>query len=688
MKKEALLVCALLILLGLTASVSADAIEEEIDSIVYYAEQYELGKINYLQLVVYENTIREEINSQLGQEYVVEGDWLHRGLTQEDVKRLFGQPTEMTNWVWVINEEHDERIDEKLPRWEKRLFDGRKIIITFNAWPQIIKREDEIIKFYEVDFRIRFKTHYEFNIDDMLKEIEYLGDQYVENKQNGEELVKKAVEYGRFLQAYLEQNNDDCKSVMNDFFDAGDKRAQQKKARFRVHAYEGENLLLRINVEACESCEWPHVNMWFDIDVFGRGFKQKDQKQALEKDIHKSFEELSTEELNAELEKAIKELVLLIREGDKAGRFINPEKIAYYRTALERINRFLDERYYEDKWLREENYAKRLAFLTDLLGRYGDVEKEAITEIRYENRLVEKFEEVTHKYCRHIGAFSCDLDEGCKEGECIAAKGGLEDCHNNIDDDGDGITDCPDPDCAVECGWICKDVCQEECWPCNERECTSVCKECWECKGDCEDVCRDTCWKCQKEKCESQPVCENCQRCQRNAWDEYEEEKCKRICNACEDCADCENCQNGLKYRECRDVCEDTCWECKREKCHDLNVCKMCWDCQERGGDCKSTCDGCWECEKENCYENPICSECKDCEKGVSREIDKERCDKRCKTCDECKEEKGEKACSGEKECRECKDCRAEEKRHLCDDVCGDECWPCNEERCGNQCKT
>jgi len=688
MKKELLGVCVIFILLfSLANSVSADIIEEKINSIVNYAESYEMGKINYLQLIVYGNTIREEINSQLGQEYVVEGDWVHHGLSQDDVKKLFGQPTEMTSWVWVINEEHDERLDEELPKWEKRLFDGRKIMITFNAWPQIIKKENEIIKFYEVDFNIRFKTHYEFNLDDMLKEIKYKAEQYVENKQNGEDLVEKTVEYGEFLRGYLDQNNDDCKNTMEGFFDVENKREQQKKARFSVIAFEGDNLLLRINAEACESCDWPHVNVWFDIDFFGPGFKHEDMKEKPDKDL-KSLEELSIDELNAELEDTIRGLVSLVKASDNAGKFTNPERIGYSRAVMDMINRFLDEKYYENKRFREENYEKRLAFLTDLLSEYGEVEKEALTEIRYENRLVEEVETISHKRCRHVGEFSCGLEEGCKEGECVDAKGGLEECHNGIDDDGDGIIDCPDPDCAVECGWICKDLCQDECWSCNERECSSDCKECWGCDGkDCEDLCKDTCWKCQKEKCESQAFCENCQRCQKDAWHEYEGEKCNRICDADENSEECENCQTNLKYQECRGACGETCWKCRSENCHETDICQKCWDCEKEGGkDCKGFCNDCHECENENCNDKEICSECKECENEISEEIEKERCDKRCNRCDDCKEKKGEKGCKEIEECRQCDNCRAEEKRHLCDDVCEDECWPCHNEECGNQC--
>jgi len=674
----------LLAVFFLVTLVSAD-IDDNINNIAGYAEDYEMGKINYLQLVVYGNTIREEINNELGQEYVVEGDWVHRGLSQEDVTNLFGQPTGWTNWVRIINKDREERIDEKLPVWEQGLFDGRKIKITFNAWPQIIKKGNEIIQFYEIDFNIRFKTHYNFNLDDILREISYKADQYVKTRQGGEDLVEKAVEYGQFLQGYLKQNTDDCKDIMGEFFDSSDKQEQQNKVRFMVIAYEGKNLLLRINAEACESCEWPHVNMWFDIDVFGPGFKHEDMKGGSEIDI-KSLKEQSIEELNKELEDTVRKLINLVKASDNAGKFTNPEMIGYYRVMLQKINQVLDERYYENKRFRQENYEKRLGLLTDLLGSYGEVEQEVLEENRWENRLAEDVEVISNKHCRHVGEFQCSLDEGCLDGECIDAKGGLEDCRNGKDDDGDGIADCPDPDCAVECGWICKDICQEECWPCNEKECSSECQECWNCDFDknqkkCEEVCEDTCWKCQKEKCQSQPFCDTCTRCQKDAWHEYEEQKCNLICADDEDSEECENCQDNVKRNECRPVCGETCWKCRSETCHETDICQPCWDCEKQGKEgkknCESDCRPCWDCQKE-CDDKDICNECKECEKRIQDEIEAARCEK---SCDQCEETKGEK------ECRECEKCTEQQRMRICDDVCEPECNPCHQEQCGDRCE-
>ncbi len=45
------------------------------------------------------------------------------GLTQEKVAEIFGKPTEITNRVWLVNDQREMRIDDPMPRWEKIVFD-------------------------------------------------------------------------------------------------------------------------------------------------------------------------------------------------------------------------------------------------------------------------------------------------------------------------------------------------------------------------------------------------------------------------------------------------------------------------------------------------------------------------------------------------------------------------------------
>ncbi|MFH1408294.1 MAG: hypothetical protein ABIH34_00130, partial [Nanoarchaeota archaeon] len=324
MRKE---VVVLFFSLFLVPFVSA-GIDDGINEIVHYAEQYEVGKITYLQLVVHGGAITQKINNELGQEYSVEGDHSRRGLSEDDVKKLFGAPTDKTRWVWVMNEDREKRLDENLPTWEKRLFDGRKIVITLNAWPAMIEHNGEEILFYEVDFEIRFKSHYSFDLEGMLKEVTYKAMQFSESGQGGEELMDTAMEYERFLHGYLEQNSDDCKQVMTQFFDKEHKKEQQKIVRHRVVAFEGDNLLLDIVAEACESCEWPHVNMWFDIKPIGKDFEHPEEPDSAPEP--KSFEDQSIDQLESQLESAVKGMVQFIKESDAAGRFGDMRRMTNY----------------------------------------------------------------------------------------------------------------------------------------------------------------------------------------------------------------------------------------------------------------------------------------------------------------------------------------------------------------------
>ena len=47
--------------------------------------------------------------------------------------------------IWIENLKKDKKLDEPLPVWKKIVFDGRKVQISFNAWPFIIEKDGETI---------------------------------------------------------------------------------------------------------------------------------------------------------------------------------------------------------------------------------------------------------------------------------------------------------------------------------------------------------------------------------------------------------------------------------------------------------------------------------------------------------------------------------------------------------------
>lgn len=583
-----------------TSLVSADSIEDKINSIVKYAEQYEVGQINYLQVQVHANSIREDINEMLGEEFET---GFEKGLTQESVQKLFGKPIENTKWVWSVGEEKEVKLDEPMPRWEKIVFDGKKIQVTFNAHPQVIKKDGGLIKFYWVDFDTRFKKKFDFDMNEMINVIKSLGENYLKTQSGGTEFAAKMIEYRSVLQGYLEQNRENCKYIIEQFFGEDEKVAEQERIRWGVPLYKGDKIELMLEINMCDGCEWPWIDFWFDLRSVSHVLKFKDDNAELKKLDRKQYEEMSIDELNGKIGDIINEIVSAAKEYDKAESGDFPAKLGAARAEIQLMNNVLDSKYYDNEGARQENFEKRKTAVREMLSQYEEPEIEPIKEIRYERKLVEDKVENTFKQCRNFGDKKCNDDEGCYKGECVYAAGGDEICNNNADDDSDNIIDCADPDCARDCHKICKKVCEKDCWPCNDRECRDVCKDCWGKCGpgeDCESFCRE-CWDCTDQKCWSTSVCNECKTCEDEQYKCFEEckpcEKCKKDIggDACGTvCEGCYNCKAGGEQKECMDYCNGMKEEDVRldivERCMDLCMQNVVFICQD--GPSKVPCSG------------------------------------------------------------------------------------------------
>ena len=187
MKKFFALVLVLLFSIGLNL-VSSDSVDDEFKKLANYAGEYETGNINYAQLLIYSSSIREKMNEALG----VTGRETGGVLKQEQIRKILGDPTEETKWVWLEGEEREIKLDAAAPVWKKTVFDGRKIQIRLNTWPSIFSKreikdraeneqrnkaledlEGKII--YRLNFEIEFKKPEEqLNIEGKINEIQTL----------------------------------------------------------------------------------------------------------------------------------------------------------------------------------------------------------------------------------------------------------------------------------------------------------------------------------------------------------------------------------------------------------------------------------------------------------------------------------------------------------------------------------
>ena len=81
-------------------------------------------------------------------------------------------------------------------------------------------------------------------------------------------------------------------------------------------------------IEACDECEWPWINLWFDFEVHSHNFKRPGEVSSENIDFE-SMKEWSIEDLYNELEDTIQELVSFAEESDKSNEFRNPGKVSY-----------------------------------------------------------------------------------------------------------------------------------------------------------------------------------------------------------------------------------------------------------------------------------------------------------------------------------------------------------------------
>ncbi|MFH1711445.1 MAG: hypothetical protein ABH840_03995, partial [Nanoarchaeota archaeon] len=225
---------------------NADSIDDKINSVVKYGEQYEMGQISFLQMLVHSSVLRRDINEMLSEKIEVHvGGPVEYGATEEEMRRIFGAPADITPWVWVVNEDRDMRIDERMPYWEKTVFDGKKLRIIFHAWPNVLREEDgSLTKFYWIDFDTKFKRKFDFNINSMIDNIKNMAESFLETNEGGEELAKRMVEYRNTLNLYLQENSENCIKVIKEFFEDDEKVSDTDMIRWEMYLYEGDNLEL------------------------------------------------------------------------------------------------------------------------------------------------------------------------------------------------------------------------------------------------------------------------------------------------------------------------------------------------------------------------------------------------------------------------------------------------------------
>src|SRR3989338_180042 len=118
MKSKIIISLLIILLIPLT---SAQTVDAEISHLIGYAEQYEMGNIDYLELLIQGSLTRNKVNKILGSFNQEERG--PSGITADAAEQFFGVPKGYTKQAWSSSTDKNTKLEEEVPWFEKILFD-------------------------------------------------------------------------------------------------------------------------------------------------------------------------------------------------------------------------------------------------------------------------------------------------------------------------------------------------------------------------------------------------------------------------------------------------------------------------------------------------------------------------------------------------------------------------------------
>jgi hypothetical protein len=460
MRKRSVFILVMVLTVFLVPFVIAD-LDSHVQKLTHYAEEYEIGNIDYVKLLVYISSVREKINEEVGVVSRDEGGILR----QEQIREILGESDGETRWAWVEGEDRERRLLEPVPTWENNIvFDGRKIQIRLSAWPSIYvfgsyedeyeerdrrrEREDNDYEKEELVYRLNFDIGFkrpeeQLDIEGKIEEIKILAESYNADplRENAEILARESVNAEKVFESSFKQSSLICTDIMNDIFGSENKRQTQKTLQEEIDYFQGDDVFVTARLNMCDDCDWNWIDVFFELDrrnggAFEEGFEDdyerfKDYNFVdFEREIRDVFEEIrkSLESGDYEINRFNNELNLLNQAWNEKSNDVWEEVDLLFRDKFDNYEG--EDRYYwlkleqerreKEKEIRYDNYLKRKRFYEELFSGYYKKETYFMEE-EWEKRLVEVFRE---------------------RGEEI--------CDNSVDDNDNGLVDCQDPQCAGE----------------------------------------------------------------------------------------------------------------------------------------------------------------------------------------------------------------------------------------------
>ncbi len=304
MKKSVLLITILIpILILLLPAVFADSIEQgiskEISEVLHYAEQFEVGNINYAQLWMHIGSGQANLNSILG----TSGEGVTTAL-----ELFLGEP-DYTQWIWIENQGHQTKIDPAVPTWNNKvLFDGT-IQIRISVKPIIFSKNNIQKLVYKSNIVIDLKKPIlESQVIEKVKEVETLSEIFYEEPttENAEQLAKASVEAERSFKAFSEQDPKNYEEQLENIIGEEYKTETQEVVveEFKIYEDPEEEYVITAQLETSED-----KSIHLVMDIKGKGEELVPETKTTETaEFFGDSEDLQIE-IEATLEKFTREIV-------------------------------------------------------------------------------------------------------------------------------------------------------------------------------------------------------------------------------------------------------------------------------------------------------------------------------------------------------------------------------------------
>src|SRR3989338_884873 len=399
-------------------------LKDEMDSITNYAQDYEAGKISFLQLKVLTESIGEKIRRSVSEGFIKvkpeEADHEFEGLSTEAIEKLLGPSTEKTSHVWIVNEEKEAGFDKELPGWRKSVFNRNKIKSTVNAWPQIFRSAEGDKIFYWLGFDFFFKKQFELDPAGLADGVKQQVESYYYTGQGAEIIARNLATTEKILQDYLEQNSENCESAVKSIVDG--ERSEKMNRQTRGSLFSGKNVKVKIDSGACVDCKyWAdfHINGW--VEAFDRSYNIRESEPI--EFFKETYRQKSLEELYSTLEKLFSGMKQSAQTYDNIKHPQFSDEFAEFRGELDVVSQVINEKVNDWQLSKEERarmVKERDERVEEIFEKFlTEKTSEIVKQVEFRKKLL-TFNETkigTHCESRYN---DCGPGGMCSDAKCVA----------------------------------------------------------------------------------------------------------------------------------------------------------------------------------------------------------------------------------------------------------------------------